>query len=39
VEIPFANLRELTFRPANAINLGRAFARAARRFLRQQRPR
>lgn len=38
VEIPFANLRELTFRPANAINLGRAFARAARRFLRQQRP-
>lgn len=37
VEIPFASLRELTFQPANAVNLGRAFARAARRFLQQAR--
>ena len=33
VEIPFANFRDLTIMPENALNLGRAFARAAARFL------
>lgn len=32
-EIPFANFRDLTIMPENAMNLGRAFARAAARFL------